>query len=275
MENSSIFKTGSKSITLEYFGSVRDVIEGKITKEAKTTYFEAKEFNLGFECASPIDYRSLGESVLVNDRCFTKSTQADSEQYKKIIYGHEFISSGFVFISSCMPTHLAKMEEGYTDLDTLLIWLFDKIRTPFVISGFIKFERLNGIYIVKPPIENKNIFENKEVYYPDKIEEYEDVYGYVIGVVSDPTETRLAELNQKLRVCLYENPIDSPIELIKHIHVLTLAKKSSHKDQIIPGNVTDCLHLVSKNTKIKGFDLELYTIDDVSEIKPIKKEDQQ
>jgi len=86
MKNATISTTGSTNINLEYSGCVKDVIEGKIAKETKSRYIDARRYNIGFGCASPIDCRSLGDSLLVNDRCYTKSTQQDSELYQKIIF---------------------------------------------------------------------------------------------------------------------------------------------------------------------------------------------
>jgi len=165
------------------------------------------------------------------------------------------------------------MEEGATDLVSLLDWVYERVRTPFVISGFILFANLKATHLNRPPISGENIFAEKEKYFPAIQQDLDDVHGYVVGVVTDPNELRLSKINKKLSVCLYPNPLDKHTDQLQHIHVLTLSKKCVHKEEILPGNVLDCVEVLIEGTKIESFDLEIYSINDVVEINSTEQKD--
>jgi len=96
--NLSIYKTGHGLCELGHIGNVSDVIHANIPKEVTAKRYNAKDFKMAFEIATPKTVASLGDTVIVNGYCYTTSTDVTSLDYGRTISGHEFITGGVFLI---------------------------------------------------------------------------------------------------------------------------------------------------------------------------------
>jgi hypothetical protein len=78
-----------------------------------------------------------------------------------MIFGNEFVTTSCALVSSNSPSQIAKMEEGATDLASLLDWIYESIREPFLISGFVLFTDLKATHMTRAPIVGEKYFFRK------------------------------------------------------------------------------------------------------------------
>lgn len=252
-----IVKTGTTATRAGHIGSVQDVIEAKIAPELLETRIQADAFLYGFELASPKGASSLGEAVIVDGLCYATSTDETSADYGKVISGPSLIPGGvFLLPHGSKPAYQVSHEGETMNFDDLYEEILGETQGPFCFVGKIYFETLHAIFIGKPPIDGKNIFEHKEAYYQTPELHLEGVYGFVMAVVSKGES--LAE--KKLDTVLYRNPFDSPSNLVYHAHILVLSKKG---EKVQPENVTHCLHLLNAGTTFSWCEVEVYPINTV------------
>ena len=88
----------AKSRTLQYFGSVEDVIAGKVPSISRDNFIKASDFNVAFEVGSTLtdNWDSLGEFLAVNGYAYSRNTDKTMDNYYKPMSGKEFISTGVV-----------------------------------------------------------------------------------------------------------------------------------------------------------------------------------
>ena len=84
----SVGKTSVTCTDLAVIGSVEDVIAGVINEKIENRHFSALDYRFGFEVASPHSQESIGETVLVNQNCYTTSTDKH-DHYLQTIYGNQ------------------------------------------------------------------------------------------------------------------------------------------------------------------------------------------
>ena len=136
--------------------------------------------------------------------------------------------------------------------------LYGKISYPLAFGGIFHFSNFHGIAIGKAPIDGKDIFHHKESYYPFPEVRAKNVYGFVMGAMTNFQGHE--KVNEELKTVLYKNPMDTSSLLVHHAHVLLLKKKVEKVEEIVPSIVDQTLHLFIEGTEILSGKVEIYTI---------------
>ncbi len=265
---------------LSYIGSVEDVIAAKINPQLKNKKFHAKDFAYGFEIGSPKDWESLGETVLVNNLCFTQSTDSKSNHFGQAIYGEEFLTSGIFLIPHSAKANFSISFESLNP-NTLLAFkdfyqnLYQKIQRPFAFISTVQFKNLSCNAIARPPIDGKPIFKNTSEYYFILPWDLSDQAAFMVGVVADFQDQSSNKINQQLSPVLYHNPFEESHSdnhnhsdnLTMHTHAITLKKfpnLDSQKNPIFkPDQVEKTVHVFSDQTLIQKIEGLVFMISDM------------
>ncbi len=265
MSGLRITTTGNPSSVLGYIGGRQNILDGCFSHKMETTFYQAKEFKYGCSLASPIDKNSIGESILVNERCFAECTDKDSELYQKLIYGSEFVTSSYFLIpNNQYPSHVATLPSDQYQVADVYQALYDKFARPIAFTGWVKFIELNSVSIGEPPIHNRNIKEHKDVYYPLPPTLEPEICGFVVGVISKQQEGRFHQIHEQIANTLYRKQESTDGLYLFHTHVLLLPQHCTQKEDITPSKVSRCVELVNEKTIISGLDIEIYTIEDLT-----------
>ena len=107
-----------ESSTLQYFGSVEDVIAGNVPKTSRDHFIKASDFNVAFEVGSTLtdNWNSLGEFLAVNGYAYSRNTDSSMKNYYKPMSGETFITTGVVMVPkgvSPTTTEESKTELGF------------------------------------------------------------------------------------------------------------------------------------------------------------------
>lgn len=264
MSSLTITATGNPSSILQSIGSAQNIINGYFPHSMEGTFYQTQDFDCGFGMASPIDKNSLGESILVNGRCFTQSTDQNSDLYKKLIYGHEFLSSSYFMIpKNRYPSHVASLSQGQYKLVDLYQEVYEKIHQPIAFTGLITFKQLEGISIGTPPIHNQNIVKAPGQYYPFPAVVGQDAYGFITGMISNSQDYNFNQIHEKIQDAIYTKDQSKESLYSFHSHVLVLKEPCKKKEEITPSIVSHCLHVLDHKTIVSAVDLEIYIIQDL------------
>lgn len=262
MSTLSIKVTGYGPSMLGHIGSVVDVIAARIPDSLANKRFNAEDYAYGFELGTPKNIQSLGESILVNGRCYTTSTDNTADDYKQTISGKEFTTSGiFLIPHNAKPSHSVVA----TDLDfqDFLTEVYQYIQQPLAFVALAELNNFHSIAISKAPIDGKNIFEHKDEYYPIAEIREKNVWAFLIGALTDFNDPQHETINQQLKVVLYRNPFDQQFTLTQHVHALTLNKYITQLDDISEINADRVVHLLADGTDIQNIKAKIYTIDEL------------
>lgn len=256
-----IHKTGDGPSELGHIGTVVDVIRAVLPEEVTSKRYNANDFKMAFEMATPKSIQSLGESVIVNGYCYATSTDAASLDYGRTISGQEFTTGGiFIVPLDALPAYQVKIHGKKAMID-FYNELYGKVLYPLAFGGIFHFSAFHGVAIGKAPIDGKDIFLHKSSYYPFPEVRAENVYGFVIGAMTNFQGHE--KVNEELKTVLYKNPMDTSSLLVHHAHVLLLKKKVEKIEEIIPSIVDQTLHLFIEGTEIISGKVEIYTISGV------------
>lgn len=254
----TIEPTSAGPAVLAHIGFVEDVIAAKIPEEISSRRYEASDFSMGFELASPKGLASLGEAVLVNGYCYTCSTDRSSKEYDHTIFGKQFIPGGmFLIPKDAKPSHRFRVDEKLS-MEAFYQKLYGHLSHPLAFAGIFHFADFHGIAIGKPPVNGRNIFTHKDEYYLIPDVRVKDRWGFVIGAASN--FTGFEKINEQLKAVLYKNPMDATSSLINHAHVLLLKKKIERFDQIAPAVVDQTLHLFIDGTSMIAGEGEIFLV---------------
>lgn len=252
-------KVSDEKQTGLFIGSVDDVIASRVKGELKERRFNAHDYLLGFEIGSPKDFSSLGETVITCGQCFTRSTDTSSSEYRKLIKGQTFVTSGvFLLPKTAEATHKAHYHSTRHPLELYDFYkeLYTKVAGPMAFSGVINFLILHNQAIAKPPINGLNIFEHKDHFYPYPAVKQSIVSCYVVGVISDPND----KIAKELACVLYHNPNEAKNKLDYHAHGLLLEGTISKSSEFNPLLVTDCCHIYADSSIVLSADLDVYQL---------------
>jgi hypothetical protein len=259
----SLQATGEGPAILGRVGSVEDVIAAKLSPEMTARRYQAGDFKMGFELATPKNLLSLGEAVIANGYCFANSTDRTSAEYDRTISGKEFISGGvFLVPKEAKPSHRFEVHGKFAMID-FYKKLDQELSRPLVFAGIFHFPDFHGTAIGKPPIDGHNIFTYKQEYYPNPDVHQKDCWGFVIGALTN--FEGYPQINEELKAVLYKNPMDAKSQLIHHAHVLLLKKKIERIEEIVPSNVDRTLHLFIDGTSILSGKGEIFTVGGVKD----------
>jgi hypothetical protein len=263
----NITATGHGASRLGHIGTVADVINADLPKELLHQRFDAANYAYGFELATPKTPSSIGDSILLNNLCYTTSTDDKSTDYQQLIYGKDFISGGMLFIPhEAKPSHHFTMPADNT-LDFMMIYneIYATVNQPFVFVGLAHFITLQGTAIGKPPIDKHNIFQCKEEYYPYPNSLLTHANAFVMGGATNYGNKHFEEANKELEVVLYKNPLDVSAELTYHAHLLLLRQAIDDFSQVSPDIATKVLHLFAEGSTLSFIKGDIYTVDAVDD----------
>lgn len=253
-----VHKTGHGLSELGHIGSVVDVIRAVLPQEVTSKRYNANDFKMAFELATPKSIPSLGESVIVNGYCYATSTDANSLEYGQTISGQEFTTGGiFIVPVEALASHEVEINETKSMID-FYNELYAQVSHPFAFGGIFHFSTFHGVAIGKAPIDGKNIFLHKKNYYPFPEVRAENVYGFVMGAMTDFQGHE--KINDELKAVLYKSPMDTSSDLVHHAHVILLKKKVERVEEIVPSIVDQTLHLFIEGTEILSGKAEIYTV---------------
>jgi len=251
-----IKETGAPPCAAKHIGTVQEVIEAKLSAATTEKRIKASEFLYAFELATPKGINSLGEAIVVNGTCYTTSTDLDSPDYFRLIYGPDFIPGGlFILPSETKPSHQVTLDESLS-MDAFYETLYQKIQQPFAFVGLFHFSSFHAMAISKPPIDGKNIFDNKQRYYDQPEIQRSGVDAYIMGVVAKSKELKPYNLDS----VLYRNPFDTKSSLVYHAHALLLNKSMKEIESITPEDVEQCLHLLSDGTTMSSAETKIFAL---------------
>jgi hypothetical protein len=267
MNNLLITSTGAGSCYLGHIGSVLDVIAGKMPESLDGKIFEAKNYLCGFLLASPQSKYSLGESIIVNNNCYTTSTDKSSSNYNSVIYGPKFLTSGmFLIPSQAKPSHRVSLNTATNPVPLLDFYneIYKQVNQPLAFFGLIELPSFHAIAIGKPPIDGMNIFTNNKEYYPLPAVVEKNTHAFIIGALSNDRQSQYENINKQLEIVLYRttHPGDtsgSP-SLTNHAHALTLKQTIINVAAINSQLTRQILHMFPAGTTVANANLDIFTI---------------
>lgn len=267
MKNEFIYKKISDADTqFICVDDIQHVIDGLRPENVDKLWQNAQEYSYGLGNGAIDNINALGELVLINGVAYTKSTDKTSAQYYQLASSKQFITS-WIFLLPSNPvanfnvTYEQTTLNGLT-LDDIYQRIYDKLKKPFAVTGIVNFSTMKGAAIAKSPIENQNIFEHKDIYYPDSVE-VKNVCAALVGVVAnveailDPT---LADAIQKV---VYYNPLEVGANfLTTHEHVLILKHNVARIEDVSITDAADVEHLFPQSA-ITHFSLNVFEINHI------------
>ena len=250
-------------VELSGIGSVVDVINGNA--KIITSPIDLSPFRSGFQAGSPKGKLSIGEFISFNGIGYTRSTKpADAG---KLITGKVVYTNGAVFLPRNVKSG-AKLQLESVTLAEMCQRSVSKVGRAVYFSGFLDLELLEGTGISKAPIENERIFDNKSKYYKTESWAKKNVLVACVGCAAILANEK-KQLRKELGVVLYDNPNESPANLLFHVHALELSKPIKNQSEIKKEIAINVHHLFGK-TKIRSGSIELFPIENIQGL-PIKK----
>lgn len=248
-------------------GSVEDVIAGRITEKLKNKSFNANDFLHGFELASPLSLESMGEAVMTGGVCYAHDT---SQEQRGLLAGERFFTSGLFVLKKTAKANLTlklhKSDEGLP-MASLYARIFEKVKQPFTFAGHIHYQNLHSTCIEAPPIDNKNIFQHRDYYYPNPTSNDAEQPSFTMGVACQFDKLKNTPLHDALKVVLYLNPFEKERHhLSMHAHCLTLTDDSPSKLPILKDRVLDVRHVINDESIVSHAQLDIFIIGDVKQI---------
>lgn len=260
--------------TLTFVGSVENVINGVIPEELKHRRFAAGKVKYGFELGSPQGIYNLGECIIINSLIYSSRTDFTRTSRDPLMWGPEFVTPGMFLVPKTSEPNFSL---SYCSLDrefsfnTLYQMIYEKSGRPFAIAGCAELVNLRSMTITYSPIEKENIFSNQDKYFRERERNDKHVNIAFVGVVSDMGDSRLLDINTKLRSVLYYNPYNkqkdpsAQIEaglLVSHTHAVTLARPIVLIPEIVPQDVKEVIHLMDDST-VRYVRAEVFTMEDL------------
>ena len=264
--NLMVTATGAEASCLQCIGSVADVIAGHVPKELQDKSFKAADYSYGFELASPVGLSSMGEAVIVNKQCYATATDSAASDYKQVIAGPTFVTSGCLLIPhQAKPSHQVVLTESSSpqELGQLYNDIYQQIQQPFAMVGFLEFAACHYTFVTKAPIRGENIFENQASYYNEPAKTKPDARVFIVGALTDFNAVKFAALNKKLTAVLYNNPNEASTALNAHAHALIIDKSVTTESAITPQTVEQVVHLYADKSIVKSAQLKIFTINNM------------
>jgi hypothetical protein len=244
-------------------GSVTDTLAGRIDDALRVRRFPASDYLCGFEGASPKGVESIGESVLVNGKCYATSTEAGVPEHGQVIHGPEFITGGYFLLpKDAQPSHQLSAQD--VTFEHLCKAMYDKVQRPVAFMGMCECSSLQCMVCDKPPIDGRPIFANRDYYFPTPHQIFHEKRCFVMGIMTNYGDERWTALNEQLEVVLYNNPDDRQVVLTSHTHGLVLRQDVQNVADIDPSTVEKCVHIFNDKTTLTKAALSLVTIENLS-----------
>ncbi len=166
------------------------------------------------------------------------------------MWGPEFVTPGMFLVPHlCGASYVGDYCSLYQGIsfDEFYEILFNKIKRPFTVAGCAELSYCRTISVTHSPIEKECIFDHKDKYYDENDIKENNVNIAFIGVVSDPQDKDLKDINNKLGSVLYYNPFCKTRKLTSHTHALTLQKPEVNIENVHPHDAKDVLHLTDES----------------------------
>ncbi len=258
-----IFKKLNGDVSVfQCLNDIHDVIDGKPPGNEQDLWINANQYAYGLGNGAVDSVRALGESILVNGIAYTKPTDQAAMNYYKLVEGEKFMTT-WMFMVSKDQLPVYEVSDNTEDINEtvadIYASIYEKIQKPFVVAGVMEFVHMKGAAIAKPPIENQNIFEYKEEYYPYKAD-LKNVSAAIVGVATKVEEITDEKLKKAIKKVVYYNPLESKSDtLTTHEHVLILNKTVLTIDEVRKQDATDVQHLFTDSI-VKRCCLKVYAI---------------
>ena len=255
-------KVSSHINKMQNIGKITTIIEGDVSEELMQS-FQAQNYLAGFEAASPKNINSIGESVVVNNYCYICVTDIKDKNYLETVSCQRFRTSGFFFIpKNAKENHINN--ESNISIDNFLKHIHTKLNRPLAFTALTQFETVKMLCIAKAPIYKENIFENSAEYFPEKTKTtLKNVYGFIIGALSNMNDNKYENINKGLESVLYKNPFEKNIKndsITSHSHILILSKKINHISEITTDLVIKVGHLIETESIAKSIEAKIYEV---------------
>ena len=265
--NINLVKKNNISNTLQYIGSVNNVIQGVFPENLKNRRFMANTFKYGFEAGTPQGIFNVGECILMNNLVYSSRTDSTRKERDHLMWGPEFVTPGMFLVPHSSKVNYTgdycSLYEGIS-FEKFYKFLFDTIKKPFTIVGCAELSYCRTISITHSPIEKEYIFDHKDKYYDENDLKSNNVNIAFIGVVSNPSDKSLKDINDKLSSVLYYNPLCKTRSLTTHAHALTLQKPVVDIANVQPHEALDVVHLTDESI-IRYIKFEVFIIDNIKE----------
>ena len=267
MNTVNLKKQNDNPNMLLYIGHVNNVINGIMPDKLKNRRFMANSFKYGFEAGTPQGIYNIGECIIMNGLIYSSRTDSTRRERDHLMWGPEFVTPGmFLVPHSCKVNFTGDYCSLYKGIsfDDFYKFIFNKIKGPFTIVGCAELSYCRTVSVTHSPIEQECIFDHKEKYYDENIATENNVSIAFIGVVSNPFDKSLSDINKKLDAVLYYNPFSKESELSAHTHALTLQKPEVDIEKVHPHDAIDVVHLTGESV-LRYIKFEIYTIEDIKE----------
>lgn len=254
-------------ITIEVWGDIHDILQGVIKNERQKTPVDALHYTTGFGAASPIGLNSEGESILLNDLCFSTLTNSTEEEYRKTVNNPSFFSGFYTLLPKKSPpsykTNDTQLAVNFSDF---LEILYKKTKTSVAWSAILHCPQIQMMLLKKAPIYKESIFDHKDEYL-DSITITTPSWVYMTGILTNKSQPSLMKLNQKQKCIYYENPLDDSANITSHTHGLVLKNKVFTSSQITPDICSLAGHILTTNTEISFIKtLQIYVVGDIKKL---------
>lgn len=248
---------------VQVIGSVENVINGRYPEALRQRVLCAKDYQYGFEIGSVKGADTMGEAIMLNGRCYVKSTGEYRGEHTH--NSEKFSTSGmFLIPHETKPAYrLNNPSKQSHTLSTLYQRVFEHLQQAFCLVGCLRLETATVAAINKAPIYGDYLFDHIDEYFTSTGVPIAEQEAFIFAAVTDYNDARLSAVNRQLNTVLYKNPFDSEGALTTHVHTLTLKHAVSATADIDASLALDAWHLFEKDCRVRFDSLDIFPINRV------------
>lgn len=235
--------TGTKPCVAKSIGDIHNILDGKVPEDLKDKRLDAEAFLCGFEAGSTQDFASMGEAMAMNGLLFASRT--DRRDVKdRLLWGRRFVTAGFFGIPKDSTPTARLFVDGEETVETLYTAILQEMKSPCCIVGSAFFSKASLTSLSAPPIYAEALFDHKEKYFKEGVQEMIKMPALLVGVATDYHEKSFSTANETLQKVLYHNPFGDTKAIASHTHVLMMRREIPNIQQLHPDDAIDVYHLL-------------------------------
>ena len=244
-----------KSYNLLGIGELNNTMNSIFSDDKRKNRFKASDYFVGFGVSSS-SLEDYGEGMVVNNLNFyTASDSNNKVTYKKIASGKDFVSANFVLVPKEAKPNTTFTYNGSSPISyyNFIEKLHNHAKQPILFVARVKFKKANGMYVIKPPIYEQNIFEHEKDYLKPGLE-YDNKDAFIVGAVADFFNIKDKKIKADMATVLhYDDTLTEESEALSvHTHVLLFDKPINSIKDITSDNAFKVIHLFDEGTIIES-----------------------
>ena len=198
-------------------GDVRARLAAHIPDALRTVQLDAQHIGVGLGTAAVDGWDGLGDALVVAGQAYVASTRPNAADFQALAHDRHFQASSLVYVPPTARARATLPVEPGMPLDTL--WRELGVRYPggVLVAGTVQWQRLRRYTMTRPPIDGLSIFEHTTHYYTQPMENFSDVWTYLVGIAAHP---RAMPSGSGLNVKLFARRPDGDLDLPAQVLVL-------------------------------------------------------